>query len=123
MDLESGEASVTTGQASADRARGPVSSTVGSGDGPPGGSQPWLRRAMTHNPSLRVLIAAGQYDSLNSCADNEYVVAHVEPQFRRNMTACYAGGHMMYDARAARTALARDVAAFIANANTTAARR
>ena len=58
---------------------------------------------------------------LNSCADNDYVVTHVEPQFRANLTArCYPGGHMMYDTRAARTALARDIAAFIANTNTTA---
>src|SRR5262249_28518745 len=45
-----GETNITAGQANADRARGPMSSTVGSGDGPPGGSQPWLRRAMMHNP-------------------------------------------------------------------------
>ena len=112
------EASMTADQASADRARGPVSSTVGSGDGPPGGSQPWLRRAMTYNPLLRGLVAAGQYDSLNSCADNDYVVTHVDPQFRANLTArCYPGGHMMYDTRAARAALARDIAAFIAKTN------
>ena len=114
------EASMTADQASADRARGPVSSTVGSGDGPPGGSQPWLRRAMTHNPLLRALVAAGQYDSLNSCTDNDYVVTHVEPQFRANLTArCYPAGHMMYDTRAARAALARDIAAFIADVNAT----
>ena len=75
---------------------------------------------MTHNPLLRALVAAGQYDSLNSCADNDYVVTHVEPQFRANLTArCYPAGHMMYDTRAARAALARDIAAFIADVNAT----
>jgi carboxypeptidase C (cathepsin A) len=118
-----GETNITAEQANADRARGQVSSTVGSGDGPPGGSQPWLRRAMTLDPSLRAFIAAGQYDSLNSCADNEYVVTHVEPQLRGNLTAaCYAGGHMMYDTRAARVALARDIAAFIGAVRTSVGR-
>jgi carboxypeptidase C (cathepsin A) len=92
----------------------PVAS-VGSGDGPPGGSQPWLRRAMALNPNLKAFVAAGLYDSLNSCADNAYIVARIEPEFSTNFTTgCYAGGHMMYDGAAARRDLQRDVATFIA---------
>ena len=104
---------MTSAQASATRAD---AASVGSGDGPPGGSQPWLRRAMALVPSLRVFIAAGMYDSLNGCDDNDYLVAHVEPEFARRMsTGCYGGGHMMYDTKDARFALKRDIAAFVKN--------
>jgi carboxypeptidase C (cathepsin A) len=108
-----GEATLATGDAATTRA---AQATAGSGDGPPGGSQPWIRRAMMLNPSLRVFVAAGEYDSLNSCADNEYLIAHIEPQFGRNITSgCYAGGHMMYDTKPARLRLKRDIAAFVAS--------
>lgn len=91
-------------------------SNVGSGDGPPP-AQPWLRRAMILDPLLKVFLVAGMYDSLNSCADNNYLVAHLQPEFRRNITqGCYRGGHMMYDTKEARYALKRDAAAFIQNA-------
>ena len=90
-------------------------SNVGSGDGPPP-AQPWLRRAMTLDPALKVFLVAGMYDSLNSCADNNYLVAHLQPEFRRNITqGCYRGGHMMYDTKEARYNLKRDAAAFIRN--------
>jgi hypothetical protein len=61
-----------------------------------------------------VFAAAGLYDSLNSCADNGYLVSLLEPQLARNFTArCYAGGHMMYDTKQARFELHRDVAAYV----------
>ena len=95
-----------------------ASSAVGSGDGPPP-AQPWLRRAMAIDPSLKVFLAAGLYDSLNSCADNAYLAAHTQPpEFGRNITTgCYRAGHMMYDTKEARYSLKRDVAAFIRNAS------
>jgi carboxypeptidase C (cathepsin A) len=94
-----------------------ASSTVGSGDGPPGGSQPWLRRAMLLNPALKVFVAAGLYDSLNSCAGNDHLVATLEPHFRRRFTTgCYRAGHVMYDTKEARLKLQQDIAAFIKNA-------
>ena len=110
-----GTTTMTSAEASATRAG---AASVGSGDGPPGGSQPWLRRAMSLNPSMQVFIAAGLYDSLNGCDDNDYLVAHVEPEFAKRMsTGCYGGGHMMYDTKDARFALKRDVAAFIKRAS------
>ena len=48
----------------------PARAAAGQLDGPPGGAQPWLRRAMAINPSLKAFVAAGLYDSLNSCAAN-----------------------------------------------------
>lgn len=81
-------------------------------DAPPGG-QPWLRRAMALNPSLKAFVAAGLYDSLNSCAVNQYIVRTLEPEISRNITAaCYEGGHMMYEDVGARLQLKRDVDKF-----------
>jgi hypothetical protein len=78
---------------------------------------------MTVNPDLKAFVAAGLYDSLNSCADNNYIIAHIDPGFSRNFTSgCYAGGHMMYDVVAARRELGHDVAAFI-RASTDKSRR
>ncbi len=85
-------------------------------DSPPGGSQPWLRRAMAINPSLKAFVAAGRYDSLNSCAANSYVVSQVESAISRNITAkCYQGGHMMYETAGVREQLKRDIEKFIAD--------
>ncbi|HKS06431.1 MAG TPA: hypothetical protein VJR92_08980 [Gemmatimonadaceae bacterium] len=91
--------------------------SAGSGDGPPGGPQPWLRRAMMVNPKLRAFVAAGLYDSLNGCADNAHIISRIDALFRANFTAgCYGGGHMMYDVATARRELKRDVAAFLSAA-------
>jgi carboxypeptidase C (cathepsin A) len=88
---------------------------VGSGNGPPVLAEPWLRRAMTIDAALRVYVAAGRYDSLNSCEHNAYIITQIEPQFGRNMkSACYAGGHMIYVDRDARLQLKKDIDAFIA---------
>jgi carboxypeptidase C (cathepsin A) len=83
-------------------------------DAPPGGSQPWLRRAMAIDPSIKAFVAAGLYDSLNSCAGNAYLVNQLEPALKRNFTAkCYDGGHMMYEGRDARRQLKQDISKFI----------
>jgi carboxypeptidase C (cathepsin A) len=93
-------------------------SNVGSGDGPPP-AQPWLRRAMAIHPGLKMFLVAGLFDSLNSCADNNYLAAHIQPpEFGRSITlGCYSAGHMMYDTKEARYNLKRDAAAFIRNAS------
>jgi carboxypeptidase C (cathepsin A) len=83
-------------------------------DAPPGGSQPWLTRAIKISPSLKALVAAGMYDSLNSCPLNSYLIDQLEPAVKRNITAkCYEGGHMMYESRGARQQLKQDVSSFI----------
>ena len=106
-----GESAMTTGSDAAARAN---RAAVGSGDGPPGGSQPWALRAMTLNPQLKIFVAAGQYDSLNSCADNAWSVQHLDPRVGAQVSlGCYPAGHMMYDTRAARVSLMADVAAFV----------
>jgi len=92
----------------------PPPGTPPSTDAPPGGSQPWLTRAIKLDPSLKAFVAAGLYDSLNSCPLNNYVIDQVEPAAKRNITAkCYEGGHMMYESRGARQQLKQDVSEFL----------
>ncbi len=83
-------------------------------DAPPGGSQPWLLRALKINPSLKVFVATGLYDSLNSCAGNAYLVSELEQEIRENFTlVCYKGGHAMYHDGDVRLQVKRDIASFI----------
>ncbi len=83
------------------------------GGGPPG-SQPWLQRAMRADPTLRVFVAAGRFDSLNMCEGNPLMTARLEPELVRRFThACYEGGHMMYRDAPERERLARDLRQFI----------
>ena len=87
---------------------------VGSGNGPPGLAEPWLRRAMTMDPAMKVYVVAGIYDSLNSCAHNSYVISQIEPRFGHNMKAgCYDSGHVIYATKDARLRLKQDVVKFI----------
>jgi carboxypeptidase C (cathepsin A) len=79
-------------------------------DGPPGGTPPWLKRAMDIDPEPRTFVATGIYDSLNSCAGNSYALGQLAPAAASKITfRCYEGGHMMYEDREARFALARDI--------------
>ena len=87
---------------------------VGSGNGPPGLAEPWLRRAMAMDAALKVYVVAGIYDSLNSCAHNSYVISQIEPPFGRNMKAgCYDSGHVIYATKDARLKLKQEVVKFI----------
>lgn len=69
---------------------------------------------MTLDPRLKLFVAAGKYDSLNSCADLEWSVRHLDAMLAKNISlGCYPGGHMMYDTKAARLSLRDDIAAFV----------
>jgi hypothetical protein len=82
-------------------------------DGPPGGTPPWLRRAMDLDPALRTFVATGMYDSLNSCPANSYLLSRLAPRDAGRITfRCYEGGHMMYEDRQPRLDLALDMRRF-----------
>jgi hypothetical protein len=82
-------------------------------DAPPGGTPPWLKRAMDLNPNLRTFVATGMFDSLNSCAGNTYLLSQIPPERSSKITFdCYEGGNMMYEDRESRFRLKRDVARF-----------
>lgn len=84
------------------------------GEGPPSASRPWIVEAMRREPGLRVWVAAGLYDSLNSCIANEQAVAALPPAIARRFTLeCYEGGHMMYDDPDVAPRFGRDLAAFL----------
>jgi carboxypeptidase C (cathepsin A) len=93
-----------------------VMAAAQAGEGPPG-SQPWALNAIALDPKLRILVAAGLYDSLNSCAANDVLRAALDPAFAGNFTMkCYSGGHMMYRDDLARAQLSADVKAFVSGA-------
>ena len=88
------------------------------GEGPPSPSQPWTLRTMRKAPAMRTFVAAGLYDSLNSCAANEATVASLPAGIAARIGLhCYAGGHMMYDSAEVRRVFANDLIAFIRNAD------
>jgi carboxypeptidase C (cathepsin A) len=87
-------------------------------DGPPGGAPPWVQRTFAANPTTRAFVAAGIYDSLNSCPLIMYQISRLEPALRERITlGCYVGGHMMYEDQVARVHLRRDLARFFDGAS------
>jgi hypothetical protein len=82
------------------------------GGGPPqlGPPLPSAAEAVERDPQIRVLVAAGRFDSLNSCAGNEELARNLEGILKAAYVfMCYEGGHMMYRDQKARVQLARDV--------------
>ena len=89
------------------------------GDGPPGSRPAWLREALELNAEIEVFVAAGVYDSLNSCSLNRHLVSRLPLELRDNFRLmCYPGGHMMYEDRSIRLRMKADVGAFIREAST-----
>ena len=63
---------------------------------------------------MKVLVAAGRYDSLNNCAGNEEDARRLKPELEQAVTfKCYIGGHMMYRDQPSRLQFAKDVSAMI----------
>jgi carboxypeptidase C (cathepsin A) len=101
---------------SAEQRQAAFAEAVKRGDGPPqlGPPLPSTAEAVALNPGLRVLVAAGRFDSLSSCTANNELARRlpaalaVALEFR-----CYDGGHMLYRDAAARRAFARDVRALL----------
>ena len=79
----------------------------------PGEHQPWLSRAMRLDPEMKAFVAAGWFDTWNSCLGNKYTVEHLEPALARNITAnCYVAGHIIYRDRQAADTLRADLRKF-----------
>lgn len=89
------------------------------GGGPPvlGPPLPSTAEAIAANPKLKVLVAAGLYDSLNSCAANDEAARNLPAELKSAVTfRCYSGGHMMYRDQPARLQISQDVKALISAA-------
>ncbi|MGI8905944.1 MAG: S10 family serine carboxypeptidase-like protein [Candidatus Sumerlaeaceae bacterium] len=75
-----------------------------------------LRRAMSRNQAMRVLVARGLYDFATPYFAAAYTFGHLglDPAVQANVeTTDYEGGHMMYIDKAGRQKLTNDVSGFI----------
>jgi hypothetical protein len=80
-------------------------------------AEPWIPAAMRYNPNIKVFVATGEYDYLNSCLENDVLHGMLEPDLARNYTMrCYRGGHLIYRDGAARALLSEDIKKFIRGA-------
>jgi carboxypeptidase C (cathepsin A) len=78
-----------------------------------------LRQAMTENPKLKLMVAAGYYDLATPLAATDYSVDHLQlaPSLRKNVTQHrYRAGHMMYLKKACLEKLRKDLVKFYAAA-------
>ncbi|WP_086643516.1 S10 family peptidase [Acetobacter sp. DsW_063] len=75
---------------------------------------PALRKLLALNPTLRVFIANGYFDLVCPFASSRWVAEHIPVGRDRIALHVYPGGHMLYTRPATRTALSRDVKAFLA---------
>jgi Serine carboxypeptidase len=90
-----------------------VMASAMAGEGPPG-AVPWTSMALKTDPKMKVFVAAGLYDSLNSCAANDELKKRLDAAIAGNFTmGCYLGGHMMYRDEDARQKIGRDLKVFI----------
>ncbi|WP_231568393.1 S10 family serine carboxypeptidase-like protein [Novosphingobium malaysiense] len=86
------------------------------GEGPPSPSRPWVLHALTKDPTMRVFVATGLYDSLNGCFSNRAAAQDFPPALAaRIATHCYRGGHMMYEVPEVGRQFAEDLSSFFGN--------
>lgn len=86
------------------------------GDGPPrlGPPLPGTEDALAMNPRMRVLVAAGMYDSFMPCAVGEDIERDLPANLKQSITfKCYIGGHAMYKDASTRPVFSHDVKALI----------
>ncbi len=92
-----------------------------------GDVQPWrqdprtkvgemMRRAMTQNPFLHVMVMGGYFDGATDFYSAEYTMSHLDPGGALNKRVHFAffpSGHMLYLKNAVRTQAKKDLADFI----------
>jgi carboxypeptidase C (cathepsin A) len=89
------------------------------GGGPPmiGPPLPLTAEAVGLDASLKVMVVAGRYDSLNSCADNDETARQLPTPLKAAFSfKCYDGGHMFYRDQPSRLAFSRDFRALLQGA-------
>jgi len=75
-----------------------------------------LRKAMSMNPHMRVLVANGYFDFATPHFASDYTMRHlgIEPELRKNLTTSYyEAGHMMYVHKPSIEKLAKELRAFV----------
>jgi carboxypeptidase C (cathepsin A) len=105
-----------SGTVSADSAAVLVRAAAARGGGPPGPPrEPATSLALELDPALRVLIAGGNYDSLNNCEAILEQLRRLDAKLRSRITyRCYVGGHMFYRDAESRRQFSADIKAFVA---------
>jgi carboxypeptidase C (cathepsin A) len=86
------------------------------GGGPPsfGPPLPSTAEAIAIDPQIKVLVAAGRYDSLNSCTANSETERNLTGQVKAALRfKCYVGGHMFYHDQPSRLTFSQDIKAMI----------
>lgn len=76
-----------------------------------------LRKAMSMNPHMRVLVANGYYDFATPHFASDYTMSHlgIDPSLRKNLTTSYyEAGHMMYVHKPSIAKLAGELRKFVA---------
>ncbi|MBC8023024.1 MAG: peptidase S10, partial [Burkholderiales bacterium] len=76
-----------------------------------------LRKAMSMNPHMRVLVASGYFDFATPHFAADYSIDHLglAPELRKNITVTYyEAGHMMYAHRPSLAKLATELRRFVA---------
>jgi len=104
-----------TADVSAEDRRAAIDAAIASGSGPPrlGPALPATEEASKQNPSLRVLVAGGLYDSFRPCALGEETQRRLPTPLRESIRfKCYSGGHAMYEDAPVRAEFARDLREF-----------
>jgi carboxypeptidase C (cathepsin A) len=106
-----------TAQVSPEDLAAAMAEATKSGSGPPriGPPLPATEEAIALNPSMKILVASGLYDSYSTCAANEETWHHLPPALQQSISfKCYAGGHMMYLDPPTRVQFSKDVKDMIA---------
>lgn len=101
-----------TAELTPDEVKQAIQQAIRDGGGPPrmGPPLPSAAETVSLNPRLKVLVAAGRFDSLNSCTANEELGRRLESRLQAAYAfKCYEGGHMMYRDAQVRAQLSRDV--------------
>lgn len=75
-----------------------------------------LATAMNRNPAMRLMVGTGYYDLVTPLGEADYVLAHAGIPLSRTSIRHYESGHAPYLGAKARTALARDLRAFLVDA-------
>jgi len=101
-----------TGKITPEELRVAIDEAAKRGEGPPhlGPPLPGTEDALTLNPRMKVLLAAGMYDSFLPCAVGEEIENQLPSNLRQSITfKCYVGGHAMYKDDPTRAEFSRDV--------------
>ncbi|MES2495671.1 MAG: peptidase S10 [Pseudomonadota bacterium] len=72
-----------------------------------------LAAAMSRNPAMRLMVGTGYYDLVTPLGTADYTLTHAGVPLAQTSFHAYPSGHMPYLGAEARTALIRDIRAFV----------